>query len=135
MADLSAIKLPNNVVYSFKDETAREQADLARVKIVSVSFTSSWSGSGPYTQSITISEATSDSMIDLQPDATVLAQLISDGVAAMYVANNNGVLTAYAVGGAPTTSLTMQATITEVVSATASVAIVGEAIVGEALVG
>lgn len=75
---------------------------------------SGWSGSGPYSQSVTISGATANSKIDLQPDSTVLAQMTTDGTTALYVENNNGTLTAWAMGAAPTATLTIQYTKTEV---------------------
>lgn len=76
----------------------------------------SWSGSGPYTQTVTVTGAvvTANSMITFQPTAAQLAQLISDGVQAITIENNAGVLTAYALGAAPTTSMTIACTVTEV---------------------
>lgn len=75
---------------------------------------SGWSGNGPYSHSVTISGTTANSKIDLQPDSTVLAQMTTDGTTAIYIENNNGTLTAWAMGAAPTASLTIQYTKTEV---------------------
>lgn len=71
-----------------------------------------WTGSGPYTQAVTITGATvtANTKVDVQPDATAFAQMESDGVTALYVDNNNGTLTAYALGAAPTANLTLQVT-------------------------
>ena len=85
------------------------------VKVTSITLASNkWTGAGPFTQGVSISNITAKSKVDLQPNSTVLSQLITDGVSALYIANNNGVLTAYAVGAAPTGSLTIQATVMEV---------------------
>lgn len=65
-----------------------------------------------YTQTVTVTGANSSSKIDLQPDATALLQLMSDGVQALYISNNNGTFTAYAIGAATTANLTLQASIT-----------------------
>ena len=71
-----------------------------------------WSGNGPYTQAVTISGATitANTKVDLQPDATALAQLISDGVTALFISNTSGTLTAYAIGAATTADITVQCT-------------------------
>lgn len=79
-----------------------------------INLTSTWTGeSSPYTQTVTISgiTITSDSKVDLLPDATVLAQMIEDGTTALWIQNNNGVLTAYAMGNAPTVALSVQCTV------------------------
>lgn len=75
---------------------------------------SGWSGNGPYSHAVTISGTTANSKIDLQPDSTVLAQMTTDGTTSIYIENNNGTLTAWAMGAAPTASLTIQYTKTEV---------------------
>lgn len=70
----------------------------------------SWTGSGPYTQTITITgvTVTTKTKVDIQTDATAIAQLINDGVTALYIENNNGTLTAYAIGAATTANITVQ---------------------------
>lgn len=84
--------------------------------IASITFPAAWtdSGNGYYTSAPTIDGVTlsAESMVDLQPDAAVYLQMETDGVLAMYVENNNGALTGYAVGSAPTVALTMQCSVT-----------------------
>lgn len=70
---------------------------------------------GVFTQTISISDITANTKIDLQYSPTVLAQMISDGTTTMFVENNNGTLTVYAFGLAPTVNLTVQATMYETV--------------------
>ena len=57
---------------------------------------------------------TASSRIDLQPTAAQIASLISDGVTGLVIGNADGTLTAYAVGSAPSASMTVQCTVTEV---------------------
>ena len=79
---------------------------------------SSWSGSGPWTQTVTVSGlaigVTARSIVSLQPDSTALSHMASVGCAAIYVSNNNGTLTAYAIQKKPTSNLTIQCIVTEV---------------------
>lgn len=88
----------------------------AAIHTGSITTTTTWSGSGPYTQTVTVTGATvtANSKVDIQPDAAAIAQLITDGVQALYIENNGGTLTMYAVGAAPSAAVTLQATITEV---------------------
>lgn len=79
----------------------------------SVMLSATWNGSGPYTQTVQVLGAGANSRIDLQPDATVIQQMLDDNVSALYIENNNGVFTAYAVGEKPTVALTIQVSITE----------------------
>lgn len=85
----------------------------------SVSLSTTWtetsSGSGVWTQTVTVSDGTSSTKVDLQPDAATIAQLLADGVKALYIENNAGTFTAYAIGTtAPTTAMTIQTTLVEV---------------------
>lgn len=80
-------------------------------------LSTNWVGdSSPYTQVVTVNSITSHSKVDLQPDASVIAQMANDSVVALYISNDNGALTAYAVGEKPTVELSVQATVTEVSS-------------------
>ena len=75
-----------------------------------------WEGEegGPFSQVVTIQDATENSKIDLQPDAVTLAQMAADGVTSLWVQNDSGVLTALAMGAIPSEDMTVQYTRTEV---------------------
>ena len=73
-----------------------------------VTLSTNWAGDGPYTQAITISGTTRYSKYDLQPSAAVMEEMLTDGVIAIWIENNDGVLTAYALGAAPSSALTIQ---------------------------
>lgn len=66
-----------------------------------------------YTQAIDVTVRES-SKVDLQPTPQQLIDLITDGIS-MFVANENGNVTAYAIGGKPSSDLTIQATETVVI--------------------
>lgn len=91
-------------------------ADKADVtKKTTITLSTNWTGTeSPYTQVVTVNGTTINSKVDLQPDASVITQMAEDGTVALYIVNDNGTLTANAVGEKPTVELTIQATITEV---------------------
>ena len=78
----------------------------------------SWTqGAGEYTQTVTISWYTpgNHTKVDIQPSKAVLNQMASDNTSALFIDCTNGVLTAHALGYAPTVNLTIQCTITETI--------------------
>lgn len=97
--------------------TSNVQTQLTNLKPkkVTISLSTSWSGSAsPYSQTVTVSGGTSTCKVDLQPDATAFAHMVSVGCNALFVVNNSGTFTAYAIGAKTTTALSIQATVTEV---------------------
>lgn len=84
-------------------------------KKVTISFSTSWTASGSnYTQTVTVSGGTANSLVALQPTAAQIVELQEAGVVAMMVDNNNGTFTATAIGAKPSAAMNIQATITEV---------------------
>ena len=99
---LSSINTTNTTVASLKP------------RIVTLSVGATWSGNGPYTQTLVITGGTANTKVDLQPDATVIGQMVSDGCTALYVSNNNGIFTLYALDAPLSVASSIQATLTEV---------------------
>lgn len=93
--------------------TAQQTAiNACKVKRASVTLpTASWSN---LSQTVTISGITVNSKVDIQMDATALGVLIDSGTSAIWIENNNGTLTAKALGEKPNANLSVQVTITEV---------------------
>ena len=103
--------LSSNISLDASDVGASSPPDVG-----SVTLGTSWSGAGPYSQTVTVTGATvtSNSKIDIQLTAAQISNLISDGVTGLVIENNAGTLTAYAVGATPSASMTVQVTVTEV---------------------
>lgn len=94
--------------------TASDVGAAEPTQIGSISLSASWSGSGPYSQTVTVTGATvtANSKVDIQLTAAQIANLIAAGVTGMVIENNNGTLTAWAVGASPS-AMTMQCTVEE----------------------
>lgn len=84
-------------------------------KVGTLTLPVNWAGNGPYTQAITVSgySPTYSTKVDLVCDSAVIDSMTNSGTNIIYVSNDNGVLTAYAIGGAPTESLTVQVVVSE----------------------
>lgn len=96
-----------------------EQIETKQAKISTVSISlpaSKWTESDVgYTQTVTIEGGNDNTLVALQPSAGQMYLMMEDGVAAIMVNNLNGAFVASVVGAAPTTDMTIQATLTEVV--------------------
>lgn len=93
--------------------------DNAATKTATITLASaSWSGSNPYTQTVSIADysVTANTRVDISCDYSALNALAEDGVTALYLANNSGVITAYSVGAAPSSDVTVLANIYETIS-------------------
>lgn len=72
--------------------------------------TASWTGSDPYTQTVTIPNSTANTKVDIQPSEELYNQLVADSVGYLAIKNVDGTLTAVAKGGKPSVDLTVQVT-------------------------
>ena len=116
-ADVGLDNVANVLQYSASNKPSAADLGVApEIKSGSIALSASWSGSGPYTQVVSVTGATAASRVDLQPTATQLATLQADGVTALTVENNNGSLMVYALGAAPSAAMTVQYTMMEVSS-------------------
>ena len=89
----------------------------APAKISTVNLLASqWIGdTNPWSQVVTVNSVTENSKIDLQPTAIQIVELQNNGITLM-IQNDNGTVTAWAIGNKPTNDYTMQAFIQEVLS-------------------
>lgn len=75
-----------------------------------------WEGaSSPYSQVITSSIFTANSMVDLQPTPAQLAEWQDDGLA-FSTANDDGTVRVYVAGGLPTADIIVQIKVQEVIA-------------------
>lgn len=72
--------------------------------------TASWTGSDPYTQTVTITGSTANTKVDIQPSEKLYDKLVADNVGYLAIKNVDGTLTAVAKGGKPSVDLTVQVT-------------------------
>ena len=79
-----------------------------------------WSGNNPYTAAATAQgyTVTSHTIVNILNDADTLIQLAKDGVTSLYCSNDNGSLTAVAIGGKPSKALRIPVSFTETGTAT-----------------
>lgn len=97
-----------------------------------VTFSSVWTGNDPYTQTVRLISShpiTQNTKVDIQVNNSIANKLISDSVRMLYIENNNGTLTAYAVGGKPKEVFSVQCTLFDVVKIGTSGTVLGAPVI------
>lgn len=81
-----------------------------------ISLPGAWTGNDPYTQPVTITgyTVTANTRADIVQSDAIIEQMLSDGVDTIYIENDNGIFTAYAIGGRPSTAYDLTIVLTEV---------------------
>lgn len=97
---------------------ADEHASAVKAKSAELTLGTSWTGSDPYTQIVTLSglDITGTTRVDACADGDTIAALKSYGVRQLYISNDGGTLTAVAIGGRPTAAVTIQVYVTDVIA-------------------
>lgn len=111
---IQRIKLLNGTIYDIKDPNAVHS--LPKYTTISVP-TTGWSGSGPWTRTVSITGGTASSMVDIQSSEAVINTMIASGTTALFIKNDSGVFTLVAIGAIPNAAITLQVSITEVTPA------------------
>jgi len=99
------------------DNIKQYSASNPPVSVGAITLSATWTGaSSPYSQTVTVSGATvtANSKVDIQLTAAQIADLIAAGVKSLFVENNAGTLTAWAVGGTTSAEMTVQCTVEDV---------------------
>ena len=96
-----------------------EKAEASRPKSISINLPASgWTVSETngalYSQTVAVNGVTAYSKIDLTPSPEQLSELLSEEIS-LVAANDDGAVTVFAIGDAPTNDYVMQAMLTEVV--------------------
>ena len=82
----------------------------------SVQIPNAWSGSGPYRAAASVVgyTVTARTQVNLYADDDLIDMLREAGVQSLYCENDNGFITAVAIGGKPSTAISVDATFMEV---------------------
>lgn len=98
------------------DPTPNDAFAKLTVKVVSITlYAASWvEGENCFTQAVTVEGGTKNSLVALQPAVGEMYLLMEDGVSSLSVDNDSGTFTAKALGAAPSSDMTIQATVMEV---------------------
>lgn len=106
----------NGLTYFWNKIKVRLAEKEDQIKTVNITLTSSsWTeGTDAFEQTVSVNGGTANSLIALQPTLAQMVDLQSDGVAVLVVDNNNGTFIAKAMGAAPSSDMTIQASVTEV---------------------
>lgn len=87
-------------------------ADSVKIREITLSVSAWKGGESPYTQSVEVEGITVNSVADLVADAQAQA-ILSDSRCVVHLENDEGTITAVAVGGKPKKDLTLQVIVQE----------------------
>lgn len=104
----SSLTLPE-VIQTLENETESIKEKTKSIYLP----TASWTGSDPYTQTITYSFPT-NAKVNIQPSEELYDQLVADSVGYLAIKNVDGTFTAVAKGGKPSVNLDVQVTYNQV---------------------
>lgn len=100
------------------DKDLRAAINVLQARVVNCTLNPlKWEGTGPYTQAIIIDNVLPNDKIDIQADPATL-KIIIDNNYCLCVGNDNGVVTAYAVGVKPEEVISVQLLVTDVAKVT-----------------
>ena len=88
------------------------------VTVKALTLSADWAGNAsPYTQEVTVTgyTVTSNTKVDLTADETAIGVMQASGTERIYISQEDGQLTAYAIGGKPNASMAVNAILQEVV--------------------
>lgn len=96
-------------------ESIRDWVNSKTAKLTTISISANgWTGADSlYSQVVSVNGVTANSKLDLQPTPTQIVEFQNEEISLM-AANDNGVVTIYAIGNKPTNNYTMNVLITEV---------------------
>lgn len=105
-----------NEAKKYVDEASMNSYIVSEGTVGSVSLGTEWSATEPHTIVATPVgyTVTANTMVSILPHAGTMIQMRNDGVQTLYITNDNGVLTAFAVGKAPTVAMEIPVLFTEV---------------------
>ena len=87
-----------------------------KITTVTLPATAWKNAESPFFQVVEIAGISESAMVQIHPDKEQIAKFCVDGTA-LHMENDGGVTTAYAIGTKPAADITLQVTLTEVVSA------------------
>lgn len=96
-----------------KDLLASSHYKMTTITLPSADWRKSGDGTY-YLQPVDIPETTENSKVDLQPTPEQLVMLMDEEIT-MFISNDKGTLTAYAIGAIPSEDITIKVLISEVV--------------------
>ena len=108
------VVLQKNVAVLQGDTEGEGSTAFGKVIFVTLSAASWVETDSIFTQGVWVEGGTGSTIVLLQPTPEQLIALDDDGVATLQVNNDDGIFTAAATGAAPSTDMTIQATIWEV---------------------